>query len=854
VSAELNTFFHTDATVPANAPSYVEREADKHLLEGLSKGEFCYVLTASQMGKSSLMVRTAARLRADGIHAIVLDLTNIGTNVTPEQWYYGLVNAMGRLLGLEDELDDFWFDQERLGPVQRMLGAIRDIVLPSLKTGAANKMPGAGTSELEAQSRLVIFVDEINVVRGLPFNADDFFTAIQCCYQRRIDDPEFKRVAFCLIGIATPSDLIRDKHATTPFNIGRRIEMTDFAPENASALARGLEGGASAAPRSSAEAQQLLDRVLYWTHGHPYLTQRLCRALVSKPELREPNDVDQLCEEVFFSSRAREQDPNLLFVRDRILGTELRLGQVLNLYTRIWNGETVPDDDTNRVIDVLRLSGVVRIEKGALVVRNRIYHRVFNAEWVRANLPQEGRADPSSIAVLPFRLIGPDRSYEYLADGLTDELISALGRVAGLRVASRTSVYHYKEKSEDVRKIGEQLMVHNLLEGSVRQAGITVQISAQLVHGNNGHCVWSETYQYTQKTLLEIQDKIAGAILSRLKPRAAAVARPVENTEAYNLYLKGRFYWNRRTETAVRRSIELFQEAIQKDPGSSLAYAGLADAFMILATYNYAQPLDAYPRAKEAAVHALELDESLAQAHSALACVSSVHDWNWVKAEAEFRRAIELNPSYATAHQWYANHCLTPLGRHEEAIAELRCAQDVDPLSISIAASIGLALYFAGRFEEAVQQCRQAVEMDPTFWIGQLFLGWACIQQGQFEDAVTALQASLSFGNKDPVALAALAHAYGIMDRRTEALQIVAQLDQLARTRYVPAMDLVPVHLALNDTEAALRGLESALAERSFKLIYLKVDPRLQKLHADPQFAALEKRVGLVKESPCVGL
>jgi TolB-like protein/Flp pilus assembly protein TadD len=849
MSTELNTSSGLKGAMSPDSPWYVKRRADDDLLDGLLHGDFCYVLTSRQMGKSSLMARTAKHLRAAGVNVIVLDLQGIGTNVSMEQWYCGLVDYMGKLLRLEDEVDDFWRDQERLNPVQRLRAVLRELLLPTLAERAAKRSSSAG-GPAALGARLVIFVDEIDVVRSLPFPTDDFFAAINELYNRRAEDPMFQRLAFCLLGVATPSELMRDTRRT-PFNIGRRIELADFAASNAQPLAVGWQDGPAAALRSPGCHEALLARIFYWTNGHPYLTQRLARVVGSNPQLQEPAQLDAICDQLFFGGRAREEEDNLLFVRDRILRTDQDLRAVLKLYNRIWEGAEVKDDETNRLIDTLRLAGIVRRQGEVLTVRNRIYHRVFDGDWVAANLPPDRQAEPGSIAVLPFRVIGPDQSYEYVADGLTDELISALGRVGGLRVASRTSAFQFKGRTEDIRKIAAQLIVQHILEGSVRQSGDDAHISAQLVHAENGHCVWSDGYRYSQRDLIEIQDKIAGAIVSRLKlelgskTKPLPANRPVLNTDAYNLYLKGRFHWNRRTESAVRRSIELFQEALQKDPGCAPAYAGLADAFNILGTYNYARPLDAYPKAKAAARRALELDHDLAQAHCALAYASSVHDWDWPTAEAEFRRAIELNPSYATAHQWYAINCLAPLGKHDEALAELRSAQDVDPLSISIAASIGLALYLAGRFGEAIDQCRETIDLDPSFWLAHIFLGWACIQKRQFDEAVQALQSSLQLGNGDPVALAALAHCHAVMGQRDDALRLLEQLQQLGQRRYVPAMDLVPVYLALEDLPAALQWLDTAGAERSFKLIYLRVDPRLRSLESHPKLAGLARRVGL---------
>jgi hypothetical protein len=362
VGTRIGSFYVVGGTLRGDAPSYVLREADVRLYESLKKNEFCYVLTARQMGKSSLMVRTAARLREEGVSVAVLDLTSLGQNLTAEQWYNGLLERVAQQFNLDDELDESWRRNQDLGPLQRWVSAVREVVLPSLPDRS-----------------MVIFIDEIDAVRSLAFSTDEFFAGIRELYNRRAHDHDLQRLTFCLMGVASPSDLIRDTR-TTPFNIGRRIELTDFSETEAAPLARGLG-------REREAGAILLKRVLYWTGGHPYLTQRLCQAVAENTEALDATVVDRVCRDLFLSHSARERDDNLLFVRERILHSEADTTSLLFLYDKVRKGKKIRDEETNPLIAILRLSGITRVQDGYLKVRNRVYATVFDHDWVISNTP-----------------------------------------------------------------------------------------------------------------------------------------------------------------------------------------------------------------------------------------------------------------------------------------------------------------------------------------------------------------------------------------------------------------------------------------------------------------------------------
>lgn len=377
-------FYVTGGSLPADAPSYVARRADQELLEALRQGEFCYVLDTRQVGKSSLLVRTAQRLRAEGQRVVALDLSATGQNITPEQWYFGLLYSLSAQLGREEEMEAFWETHSALGPAQRWMAAVQEVAL--------EQTDGGGSAAATDPAPLVILIDETDSVRSLPFSADEFFALVRECYNRRTRDASLRRLTFCLVGVATPAQLIRDTR-TTPFNIGRRIALTDFTHEEAVPLEQGLRRPGALNTTSDSH---LLARILFWTGGHPYLTQRLCQALVQEqPAARSAADVDRLCAATYLTRQGRETDPNLTFARDRLLSSGNDEGidtvSVLALFDKVRNKRFAPVryDPTDPRADILRLAGVVKVSSGLLVVRNRLYARAFDRRWIKANLPGE---------------------------------------------------------------------------------------------------------------------------------------------------------------------------------------------------------------------------------------------------------------------------------------------------------------------------------------------------------------------------------------------------------------------------------------------------------------------------------
>ncbi len=349
--------FHTSGTLRHDAASYVEHQADWDLVNGLASGEFCYVLTSRQMGKSSLMVRSAWQLRNQGARVVTLDLTALGYNLTVDQWYEGLLLRLGWQTQLEEELEAFWTENGKLSPMQRFFAAIRRVVLEQFP------------------EPLVVFIDELDMLRSLPFRTDEFLAAIREGYNQRSVDGVFNRLTFCLLGVATPSELIKDSRMT-PFNIGQRIELEDFSVAESGRLAKGLG-------RSPEGAADLMERIFHWTNGHPYLTQKFCKHVASEEKIQTQSEIDDACSHLFLSLKAREQDDNLHFVREQILRSRMDRSQLLCVYATIRSGQCVEANDSDPILNALRISGIVRSEDGVLKVRNRIYEHVFDMDWVQ---------------------------------------------------------------------------------------------------------------------------------------------------------------------------------------------------------------------------------------------------------------------------------------------------------------------------------------------------------------------------------------------------------------------------------------------------------------------------------------
>jgi len=454
------------------------------------------------------------------------------------------------------------------------------------------------------------------------------------------------------------------------------------------------------------------------------------------------------------------------------------------------------------------------------------------------------RTDLRAIGVLPFVNASPDPDTEYFTDGMTDELIDALTKVEGLHVASRTSVFALKGKQADVRTLGALLGVAVVLEGTVRKSGSRLRITARLTDVRDGRHLWSQRYDRDVVDVFTVQDEIAGTIVTTLRGTLLGdigdptPRRYTADLAAYNLYLKGRYSWNKRTSEGIAEGVRYFEEAIARDESYALAYTGLADCFALQLDYRGVPVAEGMRRAKEFALRALALDETLAEAHTSLGWVLFIHDWDWEAADREFRRALELNPRYATARQWYS-WSLMAQGRLEEAVAEGRIALELDPASVSIRRSLGWLLYYARQYEAAGEQLRRAVELNPTSEETHRILGLVRLRQGKLDEAEIAFREAIALSTELAYARAGLAYAAARTGRTAEARAILDQLHHEAERRYVSPVAFVTVHLGLGETDQAFAWLDRAHDERRGWLCYLKVEPLLDEVRGDPRFRRL---------------
>ena len=464
--------------------------------------------------------------------------------------------------------------------------------------------------------------------------------------------------------------------------------------------------------------------------------------------------------------------------------------------------------------------------------------------------PQRVSKNISSLAVLPLENATGDPELEYLSDGITGSLINTLASIPKLRVMAQSTIFRYKGQEIDPQAIGRELHVRAVVTGRIMQGGGSLRVGTELVDVATGCQLWGAQYDRKPDDILVVQDEISSEISGKLRLQLTKAEKKrltvhhTENPEAYRLYLKGGHHWNRWTEEAFYKAIEYFQLAVEKDPSYALAYAGVADSYVLLGWNCHLPPKEAFSKGKADAMTALRLDPDLAEAHTALAALFWLHDWRWKDAETEFKRSLQLGPTYATANHWYAEYLMT-MGRNEEAMARIEHSQELDPLSLIINVAVAWALYHARRYEAAIEQLRRTLELDPNYPVSYWILGLLLRKTGHYELAIREGEKGVKLSGGSPLLRAALAHTLAAAGRTKEALQTLDDLKKLAKHRYVSPYFFAGVHIGLGEDDCAIEYLEKAYEERSHWLIYLHIDPSMDSLRYNARFKDLLRRVAL---------
>jgi serine/threonine protein kinase/tetratricopeptide (TPR) repeat protein len=533
--------------------------------------------------------------------------------------------------------------------------------------------------------------------------------------------------------------------------------------------------------------------------------------------------------------RALEKDRNLRYQSAADMRAELQ-----RLKRNTESGRRVAEEGTESVLvpATRRLASTGKHRTGTSSVQNA------------ALRPQRVSKIIDSLAVLPFENTNADDEHEYLSDGITGSLINILATLPKLRVMAQSTVSRYKGRGMDPQAIGRELNVRAVITGRMMQSGGSLRIGAELVDVATGTQLWGARYDRKPGDIFVVQDEISSEISEKLRlqltraEKKRLTKRHTEDAEAYRLYLKGRHHWNRWTEEGFYKAIEYFQQAVEKDPSYALAYTGLADSYVLLGWNSYLPPKEVFPKGKAAAKMALQLDPDLAEAHTPLAALLWLHDWQWQEAEREFKRSLELSPTYPTANHWYAEYVMT-MGRHGEALARMKKGQELDPLSLIINVAVGWAFYHDRRYDEAIEQLRRTVELDPNYPVTYWILGLVLRKMGCYELAITEGEKAVKLSSGSPLMRAALAHTLVSAGRTAEGLQILDDLTKQAKQKYVAPYFFAGIHIGLGENDRAIEYLEKAYEEHSHWLIYLHIDPSMDGLRDNPRFQDLLRRVGL---------
>ena len=523
----------------------------------------------------------------------------------------------------------------------------------------------------------------------------------------------------------------------------------------------------------------------------------------------------------------------------------------LELAQKLWGGETFVDFDAglNSVIRRLRTALGDLASKPRFIETLPRHGYRFLARVERES-QEDIRSAIGSLAVLPLENLTGDSHQEYFVDGMTDALITRLAQIGALRVISRTSAMHYKRTRKKLPEIGRELNVDAVVEGSVFRSGSNVRITAQLVYAASDRHLWASQYERNLTDILLLQAEVASAIANevqvRLTPqeRGRLASARLVNPEAYQAYLRGRLHWNKRTEDGMKKGLELFRQALDKDPSYALSHAGIAECYNMMGYWGVSAPHHVSPQAKAASSKALEIDENLAEGHAARGWAQFSYDWDWGSAEKELQRAIQLNPGYATAHQWYS-HLLIYQGRHAEALTEVQRTLELDPLSLVMNSNCAFIYLWAHQYGQAIERVHRTLDLDPYFAPPYLCLGCALQKKGLHAQGLEALCQAVRLSANSPRYLAGLGHGYAVAGKADRARAMLSELEKLSKERYVSAYDFAILYAGLGEYESVFGWLEKAYEEHSTWLALVNVDPRFAPFHSDPRFRQLLTRLDL---------
>lgn len=532
-----------------------------------------------------------------------------------------------------------------------------------------------------------------------------------------------------------------------------------------------------------------------------------------------------------------------------------------NLMQAVWPDSFVAESSLTFNISILR-KALGEHDDGNYIetIPRRGYRFVVDvtetAEDPKSSREEHPGFDPTAarlqtVAILPFRSLMPDAGYKYLGLGMADVLITRVGSIKQLLVRPTSAVIKYDNIDQDPVRAGLELGVDSVLEGTIRTVGERVRVTVQLVDVQTKSPVWAEKFDEQLTDIFTVEDSIAERLTPALmltlnaEETRRTKRRFTQNAEAYHAYLKGRYYWNKQTADGLQKSVEHFEQAIAIDPNYALAYAGLADAYNLIATWGGLPPAQVLPRSKDLALRAIEIDESIAEAHTALGGAKAMFDWDWAGADKEFQRAIELSPGNASVHHAYAMACLLPTGRLDDALQEIKSAQQLDPLSLFINVSAGMVMNYAGRYDEAIEQFERALELEPNYFLSHWCLGYAYEAKGSNKEALEAYQKARMLSGGSSSTTKSLGHLYGVLGQKEEARTLLDELMEVSQHRYVSPYDIAGIYAGLGENAKAFEWLEKAVLDHAGALVWLKLDSTFKSLRSDPRFTELLRRINL---------